>query len=308
MKEPYVVCIGKNAIDEYYTMDAYPALGEKAIIEYTGTIPGGFIANAAAVAGALGAVCYMIDVLGTDQYTEVLLDAMKQHNVKTDYIEIEEGAANYKTMILMLGVEKTIFLIKTKKRGPTIGEGTRALLCGARFVYSNIIDLRRLPDPYKIIEEFTSCGADLFIDAETSTFQSREEDRFFFEHARIISLNEFALEKYSRGKGEQALRELLEADPEKIILITLGNKGCRILSSSGEVALPAYPVKPVDTTGAGDTFNGAFMYGLLNGYDIIQAARFATAAAARCVLLKGPRSGAVPGREVCRFMENGGQL
>ena len=306
--EPYIVCIGKNAIDEYYTMDAYPALGEKAIIEYTGAIPGGFIANAAAVAGTLGAKCYMIDVLGNDQYTDALLNSMEQYNVKTDYIEIEKGAANYKTLILMVGVEKTILLLKTKKRAPIIDDKARVLLGGARFVYSNILDLKRIANVRQVISEFTKAGAELFIDAETTTFVSREEDLFFFEKARIISLNEFALEKYCRGKGASALSELLINDPQKIILITLGAKGCRVLTSNGETVLPAYPVKPVDTTGAGDTFNAAFMFGLLMNWDVIDTARFATAAANRCVLLKGPRSGAVDSKEVIRFMENGGQL
>ena len=308
MKKPYVVCIGKNAVDEYYTMESFPKLGEKAVIEFTGTIPGGFIANAAAVTGKLGADCYMIDVLGTDQYTQALLNSMREYNVKTDYIEIEEGAANYKTLILLYGVEKTILLLKTKKKGPTVDEKMRALLCGARFVYSDIVDLKRLKDPYGVIGEFTNAGADLFIDAETSTFKSREIDRFFFEKARIISLNEFALEKYCKNAGGAALSDLLRLDPGKIILVTLGSKGCRILTQSGDITLDAYPVKPVDTTGAGDTFNGAFMYGLLSGWTIEETAKFATAAAARCVLIRGPRSGAVSSGEVLRFMGNGGQL
>ncbi len=86
----YVVCIGKNCIDEYYQMESYPALGDKVLLEYTGAIRRlyGQCGNRGRSAG-----CRLLydDALGDDAYTEVLMNTMKSHNVKTDFIEFEEG-------------------------------------------------------------------------------------------------------------------------------------------------------------------------------------------------------------------------
>ena len=68
------------------------------------------------------------------------------------------------------------------------------------------------------------------------------------------------------------------------------------------VHVPAMKVRPVDTTGAGDTFNSSFLYQLINGADPEQAARFACAAAGRAVTIYGPKAGVVDKDTVLRFM------
>lgn len=302
----YVVCIGRNTIDEYYRWDHYPALGDKIVVDTLDAVPGGFMANTIAVTASLGNECYMMDVLGDDKYTQLLLDNMKKNNVKADFVEFQKNVPNSKTMIFMLGNEKTIILFKNQKHAQTINDRSLKLLRGAAFVYSNMKDLRGLDNYQAVIEDFTSNGASLFVDAETSTFTTRKSERFFFEKARILSLNEFALAKYCAGDDESVLDELLTTRPDKILLLTLGDKGCKVLTPTERFTLPAIPVTPVDTTGAGDTFNGAFMHGLLRGWDIKKTARFANAAAARSITLQGPQTGAVPEAEVLRFMEEKG--
>ena len=71
---------------------------------------------------------------------------------------------------------------------------------------------------------------------------------------------------------------------------TLGSRGLLMISPDGVVALPAFKAKVVDTTGAGDCFVGALAARLLSGASIIDAARYANAAAACSV----ERLGATP--------------
>ncbi len=75
----------------------------------------------------------------------------------------------------------------------------------------------------------------------------------------------------------------------KTVVITLGSRGAWIGHQEGEVMIQAYPVKAVDTNGAGDMFAGAFMYGITNGLSLAQAGDLASRSAAQLVTEFGPR-------------------
>jgi ribokinase len=83
----------------------------------------------------------------------------------------------------------------------------------------------------------------------------------------------------------------------------LGAKGCKVLQKSGEYPLiPAINTEVIDTTGAGDTFNASFLYGLSRGWDVMETASFANAAAARSIGILGARSGAAGEAAVRQFI------
>lgn len=89
--------------------------------------------------------------------------------------------------------------------------------------------------------------------------------------------------------------------PERVV-ITLGERGLVYLDGEELAEMPAFPVKVVDTTGAGDTFHGAFCYGLVEGFPLVKNLQFASAAAAMKCRQMGGRAG-IPGRdEVIRFL------
>ena len=71
------------------------------------------------------------------------------------------------------------------------------------------------------------------------------------------------------------------------MLAKLGARGARLITADGATEWPARPVTPVDTTAAGDAFNGAFAVALAEGADLDRAVRFATTAAAISVTRHG---------------------
>jgi ribokinase len=75
---------------------------------------------------------------------------------------------------------------------------------------------------------------------------------------------------------------LLERGPE-VVIVKLGSLGCLVARGAEIVAIPGHIVKVVDTTGAGDTFNGALAVALSEGKELLAAASFANAAAALSV-------------------------
>lgn len=104
---------------------------------------------------------------------------------------------------------------------------------------------------------------------------------------------------------EKAAQKLLRKGP-KIVAVTLGHKGCLIITKDGVFCSPGFKVKSVDPTGAGDVFNAAFVVGLMEKRELKDIARFANAAAALTVRKIGHIGYALPTRkEIDKFMSNG---
>lgn len=89
----------------------------------------------------------------------------------------------------------------------------------------------------------------------------------------------------------------------KEVIITLGEKGVFVSSKGKEEILPAYKVKAVDTTGAGDAFNGGLLTALSEGKDIFEAAKFANALAALSVQKIGTAPAMPTRSEIESFMK-----
>lgn len=81
---------------------------------------------------------------------------------------------------------------------------------------------------------------------------------------------------------------------QKIIVIKQGENGATVISKDEEITVPAYDVNEVDSTGAGDIFDGVFTVGLLNGWSLKKCLKYASAAGAlkvtRFGLMEGPQS------------------
>ena len=108
-----------------------------------------------------------------------------------------------------------------------------------------------------------------------------------------------ASERFAAEMGSGALAESLKrlhAQGPKTVVITIGEEGSVGMEKDETYIVPATAVDAVDTTGAGDVFHGAFIYGMLQGWDLRERMRFAnTAAALKCRSLGG-RAG-IPTRE-----------
>jgi sugar/nucleoside kinase (ribokinase family) len=91
--------------------------------------------------------------------------------------------------------------------------------------------------------------------------------------------------------GASSVEEALAALQHKAreVVITLGGKGALLWNGVETLAVPAWPVTPVDTLGAGDMFAGAFMHGVGQGWSLERSARLATRAAGAVVARFGPR-------------------
>lgn len=109
------------------------------------------------------------------------------------------------------------------------------------------------------------------------------------------------------GKGDvwEAAEAILGMGP-RIVVQTEGNEGSYTVTAEERFHTPAFEVEVVDTTGAGDVFHGAYIVGLLKGWDLRRIALFSTAVSAlKCTQLGG-RAGIPRYEEVLAFLEERG--
>lgn len=121
--------------------------------------------------------------------------------------------------------------------------------------------------------------------------------------ADIVKLSDDELEFMTGSREPQAFRDQLWQDNIKLAIISLGRDGSIIFTPNGRIEVPSVPVKPVDTTGAGDAFVAGLLASVLEKPDlfgddqaIYQAARFANAAGAMTTTGRGAIP-ALPSRE-----------
>ena len=122
----------------------------------------------------------------------------------------------------------------------------------------------------------------------------------------LIADANFPRELTGLDHPESAGRALLAMGP-RIVVITLGSQGALALSDDAMLRQPAFSVSAVDTTGAGDVFHGAFIFGLLQDWQLDRVLRFASATAAlKCTRLGG-RAGIPTLAGVEAFLQEAGK-
>lgn len=107
----------------------------------------------------------------------------------------------------------------------------------------------------------------------------------------IFLTNEEEALLYSGKKDiDEAMRYFLSYKP-RVVIVKMGHKGAYIRSEEFSGVIPAFQVKAVDATGAGDSFDAGFLFGLFNRWSIEQSSVFASAVGAKCVTAFGATTG-----------------
>jgi len=106
--------------------------------------------------------------------------------------------------------------------------------------------------------------------------------------------------------SDKACLRLLEMGV-KVVVLKLGDSGCRVFSREGTIDVPGFKVKAVDPTGAGDCFDAGFISGYIDNLPLYEAARLANAMGALAASRMGPMEGTFSLKEVMAFIKRQGR-
>ena len=113
--------------------------------------------------------------------------------------------------------------------------------------------------------------------------------------------------KYYSGKEEPSeMADVFLEKGVKNVVIKLGGKGCYFKNAYTELRLPAFPIKAVDATGAGDNFVAGFASRILEGKSVEEALRFGSACGAICTTAVGAGTALKNRQQVEEFVRNHG--
>lgn len=288
MSSNYIIAVGAACIDENYTAERWPVLGDKCLIKPAGDLVGGMIANAACVLAGYGGKTCIFDNMNKKQSDFILKD-LAASGLDVSHVRIDENLPEVKCIIVRTETDRAILVVSEPKPVITLTEEEMRFFEGAAYVYSSPAELRNFENTEEWMERLRSKGVRFVMDIESSTFA--EEDECLMKKCNMLFFNEYGFERCRGSRSpEDFRRELFEAGVE-IVTVTMGGDGSETWTVNDHNRTPGRKVPVVDTTGAGDTFNSSFLYCINNGYDIHTAARFANMAASDSVTRVGPKSG-----------------
>lgn len=270
--------------------------------------PGG-PANILIAARRVGCSILPVGLVGDDYYGSFLLDAYRREGIDTSRLEVRPGLETRKVIVLV------------DRRG--------------RHAYISMLDgvFEPLPDLDALIESTRSLclSGYMLMDRETggeimrAVRLGRDRGRaIFFDPGPLIPqipaewmeevlaastaviLNHEEAELLSGLKGVENGARAIAARTAGRVVVKAGPKGCYVWEDGAGHWYPGFSVPPVDTTGAGDTFLGAYIFAALSGWDRETVALFSNAMGAAMVAKRGSGTQAPTFAELVKVLEDGG--
>lgn len=269
-----ITVIGSLNMDLIVQMDAFPKQGETILGQVFQTEPGGKGANQAVAAARLGHEVAMIGCVGKDSFGEALRSVLQQEHIQTGAIVSSHSALTGIANILIYNNDNRIVVVPgaNYELSPSHLEASKHLIQKSQMV---IIQL-------EIPQETTAYAIRLCKEAGVPILlnpaPAANFDVKWMEDITYLTPNETECAEIFN----EPIDQLLEKYPNKLI-ITLGSDGARYFDGTYPIHVPGYMTTAVDTTGAGDTFNGALAYALVEGQSLDEAVYFANIAASLSV-------------------------
>ncbi|MBP2001474.1 ribokinase [Paenibacillus shirakamiensis] len=275
--------IGSCSMDLVVTSSRRPGAGETVLGDSFKTVPGGKGANQAVAAARLGAEVTMIGCVGKDSFGEVILHNLKENDVFIDNVEPVTHRESGTAHIVLAEGDNSIIVVKGANDlvTPEYVESCASVLHTADMV---LIQQEIPVETVAFVSEFCATHQ---IPLLLNPAPARDLEASVIEQATYITPNEH---EAALMFGGLSTSEALRKYPNKL-LITEGKQGVRYFDGEQEVLVPSYIVEAVDTTGAGDTFNGAFAVARAEGKSLYDSIQFANRAASLSVTKFGAQGG-----------------
>lgn len=298
----YLTFIAGSDIDYFYEVENFLGKGDACLTKVLDTRVGGCVLNAASVCEGLGSKTFVLDYLKeNDEGTKLIIDTLNNNKVDTSHIKYDKDATNGTCLIMCKGDEKCIYVIKPDRPFFKEDEELKELLFNSKYIYSLMQTLKLSFESLDILKEAKKHGTKLIFDGGSQYIDMDDRD-ILLEYADGIFMNKTSFER---------LKNVCESDPLQYMFnrglefacITDGSRGVDLYLKDNKYHEDALKVEVIDSTGAGDSFAGAFMHFLNKGCSYEDCLKYASAVGAYACTGLGGMSGIISEDELYEFMK-----
>lgn len=276
MKNPQVAVIGSLNYDLILKQERLPRKGETFTAHEMIQGPGGKGANQAAQCAKLGLTTVMVGKVGQDKFGEELIESLQSVGVDVNYVG-KEGATGMGIVNVLPDGDYHSTLLQGANYLITIADIDRVLSLIQNCQYI----LLQQEIPSSVINYIIEQTKDHPCQIVLNNAPARDIGLSHLRAVDILVVNETEAEYMSHHavdsiEAAHIVAEKLVSNVKEIVILTLGALGVIVATKKGSFYSPANKVKAIDATGAGDSFIGAFIFGLIKGYSLQDTVKLAT--------------------------------
>jgi sulfofructose kinase len=306
MAELDIVGIGLSTLDVLIRLGDMPSWEKGGSISSFGLDGGGPVGTACVAASRLGARVGYIGIAGNDDVARLKIDSLVENGVDVSHLAIREHPETH--VIIVYVHEETgerVFAgLRNLGRFPVEPEElSREYITSARYLH---LDGWHPDAALQAAEWMHEVGGTVCIDCAKTNGGVRPRTEELVRSCDIVICGSgFGPALTGRSDLWEAGEAILDLGP-RIVVQTEGEDGSYTTTADERFHTPAFAVDVHDTTGAGDVFHGAYLVGMLRGWDLRTIATFATGVSAlKCTRLGG-RKGIPSFEEVACFLHERG--
>lgn len=278
-----VAGVGPALIDYIHLIDSFPPPGGHAVVKETHRVAGGAAANVIYGLSKLGITCHFYSTIGKDEDAELFRRSMEEVGVKLFLNTTHTRTGRVDVYVDSVG-ERTFFVHPNAAGKPDLRMQSEDFQINSYFYLDPFPSQQSFQVHLEVAEKAKEYEDTVILNPgypyTSLGFRVLKE---LLQHVDILILSqpEFSMLEVSEG---EMLRHV------NMLVITLGRSGSVAVTREGRHFRPAFDVKAVDTTGAGDAFAAGFLYGYINGYGIERCLSMGNFAAAYCIQRVGARN------------------
>ena len=287
---PTIVVVGSTMMDMITYIDKVPESGETLIGDSFALGFGGKGANQSVMASRMGANVYMVNTLGNDLFGDSTLKNFQDQGINTTFVARTAGASGVAPIWVEKDGSNRIICVPGSNNAMTPAQATHAI--------ETIKNIDIVIGQLEIPQEVTAAGfraaqaRGIITILNPAPFAPLSEELLAVSDWIAPNEHEFAAmhPRNLSPNSDETIRDLANLLGKRI-LVTLGESGAVFTTDSGEIVRISSPqVNAIDTTGAGDSFVGAFAFGLASGMSEELAVKLGCACASKSVTRRGTQS------------------
>ena len=296
-----VLVVGSINMDLVVRVPRAPLPGETVLGGDFETFPGGKGANQAVAAARMGADVTMVGRVGNDDFGNTLIQGLVDDEIKTTHVIKDAETPSGIAMIAVAADGENVIVVAS---GSNYKVSVEDVNRARDLMREADILLLQLECPLESVAEAVELANAYDLPVVLNPAPAQTLSKTLLSKVDYLTPNEGEL---STLTGETDINKSIQVIKEwgvKNLVVTQGHNGARVVSLDVDEHLPAYSVNAVDTTAAGDAFNGALAVALAEGQPLMEAVKLSMAAGALSVTKRGAQPSLPTRVAVENFIKN----